>query len=178
MKNFVIANKYAKTVYLLAEQKSKLPVLENDFSLIAKIIDSEAAVLEFFKSPKITVQQKIEVVEKTFQGKVDEFTLDFLKFLLSKKRIVLLKEIIEAFIELKKEKEKIIDGIVYSYEAMDATQIEAIAEKFKKKNGYTYKLINEVDETIGGGFVVKIKDTLYDMSVKNQLKLLKEKLLA
>jgi F-type H+-transporting ATPase subunit delta len=54
---------------------------------------------------------------------------------------------------------------------------EKVQNKIKEITGYTANLTNQVDESILGGFVLRLKDLQFDASVSTSLNRFKRQLL-
>lgn len=81
----------------------------------------------------------------------------------------------EDFINLRKEKEGIVDVLVKTSVPLNDEEKKNMNQKIdsytKLKGNMTY----EIDKSIIGGFVAKINDTILDASIKRQLQRLKDK---
>ncbi|MFA7288636.1 MAG: ATP synthase F1 subunit delta, partial [Melioribacteraceae bacterium] len=109
-------------------------------------------------------------------GKVSSEVDTFFNLIIEHNREDILFEIISRFVELKNEKLGIVNALVKSAIDLDEetkSKIQKQLEDFtKKKVVISFK----VDSSLIGGFIVLINDKVIDSSIKNQLKLLKKKL--
>ena len=74
------------------------------------------------------------------------------------------------------EHEGVLSGQIISSKPLSPVQVADIHKKIATQSGQKVQLSQEIDEDLIGGFIVKIKDTVIDLSVKNQLNKLRNKL--
>ena len=83
--------------------------------------------------------------------------------------------IFEDFINLRKEKEGIVDVLVKTSIQLNDDEKLKMKQKIDSYTKLKSDLTFEIDNSIIGGFVAKINDTILDASIKRQLERLKEK---
>lgn len=169
------SRRYSLALYGLAEEKGVLDQVSGDIINCIGLIKTNRDLELFFHSPVISKAKKLKAVDEIFKGNVSEITMNFIKLLIQRGRGELTLGIFEDFVNLKKEKDGILDMKIKT--AIDLNSEEKAAMK-KKLDEYTKKngsLEFEKDKKIIGGFVAKIGDTILDASIKRQLELLKEK---
>lgn len=169
------SRRYSLALYGLAEEKGLLNDVSKDISICINLIKSNRNLELFFTSPAIPKIKKISVVGEIFKGRISDLSLNFIKLLIDRGRGEIILIVFEDFVNLKKEKDGILDVRVKT--AIEISDEEKTLMK-KKIDDYTGKdghLYFERDSSIIGGFVAKIGDTILDGSIKRQLELLKEK---
>jgi len=98
------------------------------------------------------------------------------RWLQKKRRENILSEIAAAFESLWKEKQGIVPVTLVSSIELDNTSKDSILAKVKGIVNGTIELTEEVDESILGGFILKMDDKQIDASVRSQLNNLKQRL--
>ncbi len=169
------ARRYSLALYSLAEEKSSIEQVVNDFSSINSLLSGNRELQLFFHSPAVSRQKKLNIVKEIFEGNLNQLSYNFLRLLVTRGRESLTGDIVEDFLNLRKEKAGIINVSVSS--AIELSD-EDKAMLTKKIDGYTGKKSEfkyKTDPLLIGGFVAKIGDTVLDASVRRQLDLLKEK---
>ena len=96
-----------------------------------------------------------------------------MELLMKKRRIDLFDDVAKSFIIIYNKMYKNQD-VITSSSVLSSTTIEKIESKVKELTSKNIKLINKVDSSIVGGFVLRIGDLQYDASFKNQLNKLKQ----
>jgi F-type H+-transporting ATPase subunit delta len=172
-----IAIRYSKALFELALEKGKLAEIEKDFVFIKEQITSDNELQNFLFNPLIQAKSKTNIFKKTFKDSIDPLTMNFLVLTSSKKRSEFLTEIIDKFEFLALQHNRIVLAQVYSTMPLDSNQTEEIQSHLEKKTGKKVQLVEILDKSLLGGFIVKISDSVIDYSLKRQLERLKEKMI-
>jgi F-type H+-transporting ATPase subunit delta len=170
-----ISRRYSKALYKASEVQNKVKEVAQDSENILNLLKSSKDLSLFFASPIIRMDKKEMVVEDLFKGKISDLTYNFVKLLIKRNREELISYIFEDFLELKNEKEGVIDVAIKTVVKLNKNE----ESKFKKKiDDYTNLICVpsfQLDEDLIGGFTLQIKDTILDASIQRQLQLLKNK---
>ncbi|MCS6819048.1 MAG: ATP synthase F1 subunit delta, partial [Chitinophagales bacterium] len=102
-----IAQRYAKSLLQLAQERKALETVYSEMVGICALTSASRELKLLLKSPIITADRKINVLSKIFDGKVSELTYRFLELLVKKGREAYIPEISAAFIEQYKALNKI-----------------------------------------------------------------------
>ena len=171
-----VANRYGKALFQIALENNKIDRVGSDLNMIRDIIKSNVEFRSMLLNPLIPEAKKSIILEKLFREKVDPLTYHFLILLCTKKRSNILSEVIDRFYVLLYDHKGILRGKIISAQQLSADQVERINKNITVITGKSVELELETDSNLLAGFVVKIKDTVIDISVKNQLEKLREKL--
>jgi F-type H+-transporting ATPase subunit delta len=171
-----VAKRYSKALFDTALEQAKLEVVADDLQMIAEVADKSSDFKGVLANPLIPAAKKTEIFNTLFSGKIDNLTRNFLQLISSKKRSEFLLEMISDYQQRLRDHKGMLTGEIISYRPLSATQVEDIHKRISQQTGKTVQLSEQVDESLVGGFVVKIKDTVIDLSVKNQLEKLRNKL--
>ncbi|MBQ0740510.1 ATP synthase F1 subunit delta, partial [Aquimarina celericrescens] len=85
-------------------------------------------------------------------------------------RIEILNHVAQEYINLYNSIHHIQSATVVTAVEMTKDLEEKVQEKIKEITGYTANLTNRVDESILGGFILRLKDLQFDASVSGGLK--------
>jgi F-type H+-transporting ATPase subunit delta len=109
------------------------------------------------------------------QGDVETDALirNFLRFLKEKKKLHRIEKIIKEFEKIYNERKGIFSLKIASARKLDKEIVEKIAGALKIEK---YELTPEIDKKLLGGFVAQYGDSLFDMSIKNNLEKLSKQL--
>jgi F-type H+-transporting ATPase subunit delta len=177
MSNFNISTRYARAFIELAESKNMLKDAADDMILLKNTFNSSRELRNVLSNPVIKKEDKGSILISLFKKKVSEDTINFLRFIIDKNREDKLVDIVRRFNDIYDEKSGIVNA-----EVTGAIEIEKglkdsfqkAVENYSNKNARV-KYSSDLD--LIGGFRIRIGDTVIDASVKNQLELLKTKLL-
>jgi F-type H+-transporting ATPase subunit delta len=108
-----------------------------------------------------------------FEGKLSALTMGFITLLTRKGREGYLPEIVESFVNQLRRHQGITVAEVVSAVALDAASRTKMLESAKKLAGGEVELVEKVDPTLIGGFVLKVGDRQIDSAIANRIKALK-----
>ena len=103
----IIVNRYATALFDIAFEKGAMLKFEEEARMILKVLADEADYLKLLSHPSITEEQKIELVEKAFAGQVSEEFVGLIALVIKKARTEYLVRILEKFISINGNMEKI-----------------------------------------------------------------------
>lgn len=175
MGSFRIANSYANSLMKLADEKQSFKVISSDADLINSALNGSKELRAVLKSPVIKQDVKLKILTEIFEKKISSDSMNFIKFVVNKNREEFLHDIYARFIELRDLRMGIINVKVIS--AVELTNVlqEQMQKEIETLTKKSAKINYDIDETLIGGFLVRINDRVYDASIKHQLKLLKKK---
>ncbi|HPD33857.1 MAG TPA: ATP synthase F1 subunit delta [Bacteroidota bacterium] len=167
-----IAKRYAKALFLLAQDEQKMEIIHNNIIYIKSILQSSRELSLLLKNPIINPNKKIKILEDVFGSNVEDIIIKFLIFVVKKNRANLLSNILVEFIDMYNEANNLIEVEIISAHPLNEQSKEKII-------GSISNLINKnvipkykVNPKIIGGIQLKFADFLYDASVKKQLETL------
>ena len=169
-----ISHEYAEALFLLScEEKSEEKYL-SDLRSVKEIFDSEPEYIELLHSPAIPKEEKLQLIENAFTGRINEHIVSFLKLICENNRIEYLYSCFDVYEKLYNEVKRVIVANVTSAVELNEDEKARIKQKLEKKFGYKVELICQIDEKIIGGIIIKTKDALMDGSLKRKMRDVKE----
>ena len=177
MSVYRVSHRYARALMGLAEEKKIFEKVSDDMLLVYNALKGSKELRTILSNPIIKEEKKLSILEAVFKSKVTKDSMEFVNFIVKKNREDVLYEIAKHFLELRNEKLGIIEAEVFSVEEFSKTQK---ANMQKKLEDYTKKKVElsfKVNPLLIGGFLIKYSNKIVDASVKNQLSLLRKKLL-
>lgn len=166
------AIRYAKAVLSLAKENNEAEVINNDMTLIANTISQSKDLEHMLSNSVIKIADKKEVLLKAFP-QVHGLTKQLFNVLSDNKRIDLLNTVANSFDDLYKAQSGKETAIVTTAFPITDELTAKVLEKAKEFTSKTVELKNIVDETILGGFILRIGDLQYNASIANKLNKLK-----
>ena len=169
-----ISHEYAEALFLLScEEKSEEKYLF-DLRLVKKMLDQSPEYLELLHSPSIAKEEKLNLIDAAFSGKINEHVVSFLKLLCDNNRIEYIYSCFENYEKLYNQVKRVIVANVTSAVKLTDGEKAKITEKLEKKFGCRVELLCETDEKILGGIIIKTDDTILDGSLKRKMRDVKE----
>ncbi len=164
-----VASRYAKSLIDLSVEKNQLEAVRNDMQLIAKVCLHNTDFTTLLDSPIVKTDKKQAIFKSIFDEKVTPITLSFLNLIALKRRESNLNAIAKEFDEQYKQRLNITSATVTSAVALDEKLKGDILNLVKQTTTGSVELIQKVDATLIGGFVLTINDRQIDQSVKRKL---------
>lgn len=176
----LVSKTYGEALFEVAMEAGADKALElmEEIAGVEKILAENPQFDELMKHPGIPKQEKLEVAETVFQGRVSEELNSFLKVVLSKERYRDLPAIFAYFTARVKESQKI--GIAYVTTAVELTETQKAAVEAKLLETAGYKKMEmhfDTDTAIIGGMVIRVGDRVVDSSIRTKLDGLTKQLL-
>ena len=168
------AIRYAKAILSVATDNQTAEKIQLEMDEIAHTIASNAALNEAVKSPVVKLSEKAAVLDKVFKNFSPELKSLF-QTLAQNKRIDLLEEISLQYKQLYDQLNNKEVATVTTAVPMPSAMEAKVMAKLKTLSSKTISLKKTVDETILGGFILRVGDQQYNASVSNQLNELKNK---
>jgi len=170
----IISKRYAKALFDLAIEMKKLERIKDDIELIQSVTKENPEFIRLLKSPIIPAGKKNKIIAAIFKDKLDVLTFKFLQLVTRKEREIFLDTISSSFIKLYKEHHNIITITLTSSEKMDEKSKKELIKLLSDQTHKTIDLIEKVDKSLIGGFVLDMDDKKYDASISHQLERLRK----
>ena len=174
----IVASRYAKSLLDLSLEKKQLDETRNDMKIIKTVCDQNRDLVTLLNSPVVKTDKKITILKDIFGKNISKLSLSFLTLLANKRREGFIPQIAASFDELYKIKMNITTAVIKTAIGLDDKLKKRVLEIVKQTAGNgEIELIEKVDPSIIGGFVLSISDRQLDESVKHKLAALKKNLL-
>ena len=171
MSNPRLATRYAKSLLDLSIERGQLEAVFTDMQWLQSVCKSNRDFVNLLKSPVISGDKKIKIVDAVAGGKLNTLTSAFNTLLIKKNRESVLPEIATAFINQYKEYKNIHILKLTTATPLSEEVKNIIIHQVKKTGGYeNIELEETIDKNIIGGFVLQIDDKLVDASIAFELK--------
>lgn len=168
------ASRYVKSLLGLAVEKNALEQVHNDMLLFSKVVDENKAFYLMLNNPVIKHDKKRAILEQLFKGKVHELTLAIFDIITRKNREPLLPAIAREFHNSYNEYMGIGKASIITAAPIDAklrSEFEVLVKKMIDKT--RVEIVEKVDPSLIGGFILNVGDRQVDASIKSRLKALK-----
>lgn len=178
MKGQRAAVRYARSLMQLARENSLLEDIKSDMELILRAIDENNDLKIFLGSPLIKIEKKKSILNKIFEGKVNEMSMKFIHLVADQKREENLERIAQEFIRQYNQEHNIATVHLTTAKVLNDGLREEILNFIKAKYEFSkVELKEEVNEDLIGGLVIRIEDQQIDGSVRRKLQDIKQELI-
>ena len=174
----LISKTYGDALFELAVEEKKVDSLLEEIVQLQKVLKENDEFSKLMTHPKINKEEKLQVVENVFKGRVSDELLGFLTIIISKDRYQEIDEILDYFLaEVKKYKGIGVATVTTAIPLRDE-QCKKIEQKLLDTTDYKSMEMNyELDATLIGGMVIRIGDRVVDSSISTKLNELQKDLL-
>lgn len=166
------ALRYAKAILDLAVENKATDALEKDMQHIVETISSSNELREMLASPVIKGAAKKEALLAIFKGS-DKVTEGTISMLVDNKRVSMLNEVASKYLILNEQLKGKDIAFVTTAVPLTSELEKKILSKVAELTGSKVSIENKIDESIIGGFVLRVGDLQYDASIANKLSSLK-----
>ncbi|TXD83991.1 ATP synthase F1 subunit delta [Subsaximicrobium wynnwilliamsii] len=166
------AIRYAKALLSLSEEKNASEDINKDMALMAETISKSKDLRFVLESPVLQSSKKQGAILAIFKD-ANALTVNLVDILNTNKRIPILGEVASQYMRLYDELKGIQVATVTTAVALDDVMRAKVLAKVKELTGKQAEVTNKIDESILGGFILRVGDTQYDASVANKLNKLK-----
>ena len=167
------AIRYAKAVLSLASDQKAADTVNKDMTLIANTIAESQDLSSTLKSPVISSAVKKSILLEVFKN-TNQTTLSLIDTLTSNNRIDILGDVAIKYNQLFDASKGIELATVTTAMALTDALKSKVLAKAKEITGKDVEVENIIDESIIGGFILRVGDVQYNASIANQLNKLKQ----
>jgi F-type H+-transporting ATPase subunit delta len=172
-----ISVRYARALFQSALEKNILDRINIDMQLLQETC-AQPELKDLLSNPVVKPAKKTDILHSLLGKEVHPLTLALVDLVIKNGRENYLPAIARAFVFDTKKYKGITETILTTAVKVDhgiKNQItQMIGDLFKTK----VDLKEVIDDTIIGGFVLKVEDNFIDASVKNKLRKIKKELTA
>ena len=167
-----VASLYARSYLAGAKQNGVEDAAGELAGFVDDVLGQSTDLTALLLTDSISRDDKLGVIERTVGPKSSEFFANFLKVLVRHGRIDLIAEIRHVVVEVQEELAGSQRVKVRSAKALSDKSRGDIIARLKDKLGFDPILQESVDESLIGGLIIQVGDTVYDSSLRTRMKTL------
>jgi F-type H+-transporting ATPase subunit delta len=165
-----VAKRYAKSLIDLSNEQGSLDAVNNDMKLFVDTCRKNRDLELLLGNPIINSDKKLAVLQQIFSSKLGKITMAFFSIVVKKGRENYLFEIAKAFISQYKVLKGIQTAEIISAVGLDDNLRKKVYDLVRNSSNSEVELVEKVDRSLIGGFVLRIGDKQYDASVASDLR--------
>jgi F-type H+-transporting ATPase subunit delta len=173
----VIAEKYAVALLQVAQEQKTVDILSSEMQAVQKLLDGSPELKGILEHPRVKAQEKLDALKGLLGTALSPTLENFLRLLLTKKRIKHLKAVTDHFERLCYEMRGKAVARVLTAMPLSPAQKAALTQKLSQMLGLTVDLKEEVKPDLIGGMMIYLGDQRMDGSVLGQLEKMKQRLM-
>lgn len=172
------AGTYGEALFQLAREEGKVETFTEEIEGILAVLRENPEFLSLMIHPHIAKEEKMQVMETVFSGRVSKEMTGFFHILIEKGRFGDIFEIFSYFMDQMRADRKIGVAHVQSAVALSGEQKKKIEEKLLETTAFhTMEMHYEVAPELIGGLVIRIGDRVVDSSIRTKLEKMKSRLM-
>ena len=171
----VLFNRYAIALLEIAIEQNKTEEFRKEVKILKNIFQNSPEFCEILCDVNINLAKKYSMIDKILAS-VNSDILSFVKVIIKNNRAHYLYKIFKETLYRFDDYLEIQEGKLILSKEMSEEEKEKIIKSIEKNEGVRLELEEVIDPSILGGFIVTLKDNVYDASLKTKLQNLKESL--
>jgi F-type H+-transporting ATPase subunit delta len=172
MKGTRAAIRYAKAILDLASDQNTAAAVNDDMKLVINAIADNKELKSLLDSPVVKVAQKTAVLKEVFSN-TNTITTGLIDVLADNKRIAILGAVATEFTSLYDASQGFQKAHVTTAIPLTDEMNTKVLAKVKELTGKEALIENTIDESILGGFILRVGDLQYNASIANNFNKLK-----
>ena len=175
MKSTRTAFRYAKATLAYANENKFSDKVAKEMQELIELHESSRQLNGLLSNPFLPNTKKQSILRSIVPNPSD-VTQKLLSLLISNNRLFLLKEVAKSYINLFNEQQGELNATVISAIPLTQNLEKQIHGKLEDFTGKKISLLNKIDKSLLGGFILKIGDMEFNSSLAYKLKTFKAKL--
>lgn len=164
-----IGNVYGQALYALAKDEDLCEVIYHDLQVLKTCFEAESEYLVLLAAANISVEERCQIVDTAFAGRVHAYVVNFLKILTEKGYARAYDECFKSY-----EKQYHVDNDILPIKAVSAIplseeQTARLTEKLSSMTGKHVKLTKEVLPECKGGVRLDFEGKRLDDTILKRL---------
>jgi len=178
LKTDTVGRVYAEALLELANEHGVVDELAEQFQSLMPTIAAGGELHRLLSNPAIGDQERGQIVQRVFEGKVHDLLYKMLRVLGDKGRLSSLPEVASGYLLAVADARGQVDVQAFVATELDSAAAKQVADQIGQALGKTVSLSQRVDPALIGGMKIKVGDRLIDASVASQLRNMKNKMVA
>lgn len=172
-----ISTRYAKALLLLAKEQNIVNEIRGNVDSLNELLNTTPEVRNLLEIPIIKPSLKLKLINKLFKDAYNPVILSFLTLIVKNNRELFLPSILRVFNDLLKKDSKIKSAVLTTVRPVSKKIRNIIKDYISREFDFNIELSEKVDDTLIGGFILRIEDQQINASVSNHLNRIQKELL-
>ena len=168
---------YAAALLGLAEERGKADEILDEVRDLAALVEDQPDLEVILSSPLVDVDERRALIDKIFQGRVDDLLVDTIQVMNRKGRSGLVRALAVAYLQEYRELKGVVEATARTAVPLSVEMRQRLRQVVTTITGKTVQLTEQVDESLIGGMVLRVGDAKMDTSVAKEIREMEAKLL-
>ena len=168
---------YGEALYTLAREEGLSQAILQQLKVLDSCFAAEPDFIRLLGAPNLTKEERCQVLDSSFRGKVQPYVLNFLKILTEKGYMRHFSDCVRTYRELYNQDNGILPVTAVTAVPMTQKQEQALTVKLQQITGKRIELVSKLDPNVLGGMRLdydgkRVDDTVAHRmdAVRNMLK--------
>lgn len=170
MGDTLVAKRYAKALFRAYEgDVTKAKQTQDTLQAVGTLFEDKK-IRRILNSPAMPSDLKKELLDYAVdKGNGGENLKKFFNTVVQSGRVAAIPGIVKSFQQLINDAEGVVDAQVFSVAPLSESDMQQLAAYLEKIQNKKVKIAQNIDKTILGGFVVRVGNSLLDLSLRSKL---------
>jgi len=164
-----VGSVYGEALYALAQEETITAEVYAQLCVLEESFRQEPDFIRLLSSPNLSRQERCDILDSSFRGKLHSYVLNFLKILTEKGYMRHFSDCCKAFEDLYNRDNGILPVTAITAVPLSEVQAEKLTGKLSGLTGKRIKLRNKVDPTVYGGVRLDYDGKRLDDTVSHRL---------
>ena len=165
---------YANGIFELAKAEGDLERVESELFTISQALDGSPELRSTLTDPQLPMEKKQALVDDLIGGRASSLSVDLVQLIVSQGRASELSDIARAVVEAAAASRDKAVAEVRSAVPLDEETIERLTVALGRATGKSVEVKVVVDESVIGGIVARVGDTVIDGSLARRVDSLRQ----
>lgn len=157
-------------MFAVASEENRIDEFFEAAVSLAEVLRTNEDFRKLMSHPKIIQEDKVKIIEETFDGRIPKEMLGLMTLMVTKSREEDFLAVFDYFVELVKEEKEIGKADVTTAISLSDAQKAQVEEKLLATTKYKcFEMNYKVDKSLIGGMIVRIGDRVIDSSIQTKL---------
>ena len=164
-----VGSVYGEALYTLALEEGLTGSLLAELKVLQESFRETPDFIRLLSSPNLPKQERCQIVDDSFRGKVHAYVLNFLKILTEKGYMKYFHDCFKTFEDLYNRDNGILPVTAITAVAMSGEQVQKLTEKLSRITEKQVSLQNKVDPSVLGGVRLDYDGKRLDDTVSHRM---------
>lgn len=172
-----ISVRYSRALFKSALDSKILDIVDTDMHMVQEICRI-GEIREILANPVIVPSKKMEILHSLFEKNVHKITMAMIDLVVRNGRETYLPAIARVFIHETLKHKGITESVLTTAVKVEPAVRKQVTDLIEKAFKTKAILSENIDETIIGGFILRVDDSYIDASIRNKLRKIRKNLLS
>ncbi len=171
-----LAREYGEGLFDLAREENLLDAIHEELNGLREGFSAEPRYLRLLQSHALSRQERLNILDEAFRGRVHAYVMSFMKLLLERGALYAFPDCARYYHDRWCEDKGIVEAKVVSAAPLTDAQRRSLVRKLGEISGKRVELLERVDPAVLGGLQVDMEGRRYDNTIRHRLALMRRHL--